>query len=36
MKFPKNVWDQLRNKTCDDLIRALERDGWFHDATQNL
>lgn len=34
MKFPKNVWDQLRNKTCDDLIRALERDGWFHDATQ--
>ncbi len=22
------VWDQLKAATADDLIRALERDGW--------
>jgi len=28
MKFPPNVWNQLKNITADELERALERDGW--------
>jgi predicted RNA binding protein YcfA (HicA-like mRNA interferase family) len=28
MAFSQNVWDQVRNKTADDLISALDRDGW--------
>ncbi len=27
MKFPKNVWDQLKNKSPRDLMSALEKDG---------
>jgi predicted RNA binding protein YcfA (HicA-like mRNA interferase family) len=23
------IWDQLKNKTADELISALERDGWI-------
>lgn len=23
-----SVWDQLGNRTADDLIRALRKDGW--------
>ena len=23
------VWDQLKNKSCDEIIRALLRDGWL-------
>ena len=23
------VWDQLKNKTADELIGALKRDGWI-------
>lgn len=26
--FSKNAWDQLKNKTCDDLISALLKDGF--------
>ena len=26
--FPKGVWDQLKNKTIQDIASALERDGW--------
>jgi predicted RNA binding protein YcfA (HicA-like mRNA interferase family) len=38
MAFDKHVWNQLKNKTADDLISALERDGYekdpaTHDAT---
>ena len=32
MTFKPNVWDQLRNKTADDLIAALAKDGWLEDT----
>lgn len=28
MTYPKNVWNQHKNKTADEIIRALEKDGW--------
>lgn len=28
MKYSKNVWSQLKNKTADDLISALLKDGF--------
>jgi predicted RNA binding protein YcfA (HicA-like mRNA interferase family) len=28
MAFSASVWGQLKNKTADELIAALERDGW--------
>lgn len=31
MKFPKHIWQQIRNVTADELIAALERDGWARD-----
>lgn len=34
MSFSKNIWDQLKNTTCPELIKALERDGWEHDITR--
>ena len=27
MKYPKHIWDQLRNLTPEELICALEKDG---------
>lgn len=33
MKYSKNVWDQLKGKTADDLIRALLKDGYELDIT---
>ena len=32
MAFSANVWSQLKNLTADDLIGALERDGWQRDT----
>lgn len=32
MKFPKQVWDQLKAKTCEDLIAALQKDGFLHEG----
>jgi predicted RNA binding protein YcfA (HicA-like mRNA interferase family) len=32
LNYPSHVWDQLKNKTCDDLISALKNDGWKLDA----
>jgi len=32
VKLPKNVWDQVKNLTADELIRALEKDGWLRDV----
>jgi predicted RNA binding protein YcfA (HicA-like mRNA interferase family) len=32
----KESWDQIRNVTADELIRALDRDkgtGWYRDET---
>lgn len=31
MAFAPNVWSQLRSLTADELISALERDGWTKD-----
>lgn len=28
MKFPKNTWNQLKNLTVEQIISALEKDGW--------
>ena len=28
MAFDNSVWNQLKSVTCDDLIRALLKDGW--------
>jgi predicted RNA binding protein YcfA (HicA-like mRNA interferase family) len=28
MAFSASVWSQLKNTTADELISALERDGW--------
>ena len=33
MKFQKFVWAQLKNKSADDLISALIKDGWVLDET---
>lgn len=27
MNFSKQVWDQLKNKTADEIITALKKDG---------
>jgi len=31
MKYSKNVWQQLKSITADELIRALEKDDWVRD-----
>ncbi len=31
MAFSKNVWDQLKNTTADELISALQRNGYTKD-----
>ncbi len=28
MSFSPQVWGQIRGLTADELVRALERDGW--------
>ena len=33
MAIPRTAWEQLRNRTASDLIRALRRDGWEEDLT---
>ena len=32
MNLPKSAWGQLRNKTADELVAALLKDGWAEDA----
>ena len=32
MKYSKNVWEQLKAKTADDFISALEKDGFALDT----
>jgi predicted RNA binding protein YcfA (HicA-like mRNA interferase family) len=34
MDYPPNVWRQLKAKACDDLIRALEKDGWLYEGAR--
>jgi len=31
MAFSRNVWNQLKGITADELIHALERDGFVKD-----
>jgi predicted RNA binding protein YcfA (HicA-like mRNA interferase family) len=31
MAYAKNVWNQIKNLTKDDIIAALLRDGWVKD-----
>ncbi len=31
MAFTQSVWNQLKNRTASDLIRALKADGWKED-----
>ena len=31
MALSRSVWDQLKAKTADDLIRALTKDGWVEE-----
>lgn len=33
MAFHPSVWDQLKNRTASDLIKALAADGWTEDIT---
>ncbi len=33
MAYPRNVWNQLKNLTADDLISALQKDGWSKDPS---
>jgi hypothetical protein len=30
--FTADVWRQLKNITCDEIISALKRDGWQKDV----
>ena len=35
MPLSRIIWQQLRNITSSELIRALERDGWTEDPNKN-
>ena len=28
MKYPSHVWKQLKNKTCDEIVATLLKDGF--------
>lgn len=30
----KYIWNQLKNKTADEIISALKYDGWIRDITR--
>jgi predicted RNA binding protein YcfA (HicA-like mRNA interferase family) len=34
MGFPKNIWEQLKSITTDELIAALIKDGFVLDAAR--
>lgn len=31
--YNKNTWNQLKNTTAQDLLRALQRDGWEQEVS---
>ncbi len=33
MSYSSNAWGQLKNKTCDEIIAALTKDGWTRDSS---
>jgi predicted RNA binding protein YcfA (HicA-like mRNA interferase family) len=32
LNYSRNAWDQLKNKTADDIIAALLKDGFLLDS----
>ena len=34
MDYPKNVWNQIKGKSTEDLINALIKDGAIRDVTR--
>ncbi len=32
MKYPKHIWSQLKNISCEELISTLENDGFRLDT----
>lgn len=32
MRYPKNIWEQLKNLSKSKLIKFLEKDGWVLDT----
>jgi len=32
MKYSKEVWEQLKNISADNLINALKKDNWISDS----
>jgi predicted RNA binding protein YcfA (HicA-like mRNA interferase family) len=32
MDYSGQVWDQLKNLTADEIVRALKKDGWVREA----
>jgi len=34
MNYPDNVWKQLKAKTCDDFISALQKDDWVFEGAR--
>jgi predicted RNA binding protein YcfA (HicA-like mRNA interferase family) len=33
VSFSPNVWNQLKNLTCVEIVSALTKDGWERDIT---
>jgi len=33
VKYSKQIWDQLKNITADNLIKTLEKDNWKKDVS---
>lgn len=37
MGYPRHIWNQLKNLTADQLVKALEKSGWIRDeGTGNI
>lgn len=37
MDYPRHIWDQLKNLTADQIVKALEKSGWKRDeSTGNI
>ena len=34
MSWPKAVYDQIKNKTVDEIVSALKKDGWLFDESR--
>ena len=32
--YPRQVWDQLKNKTIQEIAKALKKDDWIREETQ--